>query len=343
MFFTELDFLRETSRWRLSENKSLWFNCKCGSTMVLPEGTYPWFSWERVLDNRARTLFDRLALREFPYVSEVTMRLLPTLEDESLTSETLAREIRKHPVVMAEVLRVAQQRAGVVAFRFQSLAQAISFLGRRALRELLFIAELGSVQVETRVFRPAAFWDEMLSVGWIAEALARRFVPTLSPDDVFLAGALANVGKIVLAHQYPAKADAVTVLAQERAWRTAELMEGAPEHTTLGEVVAMLWGLPPEVRAVAATHHQHAFAKGHQLQEIVSFAVQVSHVVGNRPHRIEPRLLERHKQAFALDGIGFAELCKSLESMRVAAALNATDLILADQFHESAEKHSHSD
>ena len=58
------DFTKDTSRWAKCQSGFLWFNCSCGSTLVLSQGKFPWYSPADEMSPTSQSLFNRSAKKK---------------------------------------------------------------------------------------------------------------------------------------------------------------------------------------------------------------------------------------------------------------------------------------
>ncbi|MCX6109033.1 MAG: HDOD domain-containing protein [Proteobacteria bacterium] len=318
-FTTEQDYLINTSRWRICSSGHLWFNCGCGSTLLIKRGRFPWYSPDFALGPESRGVFNRLSnLKDLPRVPNVALELHQILQQPQVSPRDIARSIRKEPVLASQVLHMAEtirNARSPSAVKFKTLEHAVVYIGYKALQDLLVTASLQTIPLPESGFQPAAFWQEAYLTGAIAEALMRRFSPDLGQDEVFLAGSLCNLGKLVTAFCFP---PLVTKIINDVSgtkeplvtWRQAEAAYQFPDHCILGEIAATLWGFPVEIVQAIREHHtfQPLSKAPLTVGEIVAIANQMLHWVLLRPHRMEYGLIELFAARVAINESELARL-----------------------------------
>ena len=332
-FATEQDYLSNTSRWRICSSGHLWFNCNCGSTLLIKRGRFPWFSPEFALGPESRSVFNRLSnLKDLPRVPNVALELHQALQQPQVSPRDVARNIRKEPVLASQVLHMAEtirNARSPSAVKFKSLEHAVVYIGYKALQDLLVTASLQTIALPASGFQAAAFWQEAYLTGAIAESLMRRFSPDLGQDEVFLAGSLCNLGKLVTAFCFP---PLVTKIINDVSgtkeplvtWRQAETAYQFPDHCILGEIAATLWGFPLEIVKAIREHHtfQPLSKAPLSIGEIVAVANQMLHWVLLRPHRMEYGLIELFAARVAINEGDLARLAE--EFTRLSASITAS-------------------
>lgn len=287
---TDKDFLSYTTRWRQCSEGNLWVNCNCGSTIVLPKGKYDWFAPENKMSTQANSVFNQLSKdKEIPHLDSQVMRITELLSQEEFSLEELTAAIKRDPLIATDVLSVANNLKVAGISQIDSIKHAIVYIGRETLKEIVMIAGLKKMEIDTTTFVLEDYWQDSLATGFIAEKLVTRFAPHLIPDEAYIAGCLANIGKLLLALLFPTVADEIVenIYGEEvpTNWAQVETREKTPTHTILGEIAGVMWGMPEYVVDICAFHHtQEKLFKGDPgtpltLLDIVSTAVQMNHIM----------------------------------------------------------------
>jgi HD-like signal output (HDOD) protein len=314
-YASEGDFLRGTTRWRVCTLGHLWFNCNCGSTLVLIKGTYPWYAPTKAMSDDAAGVFNRLANKaSIPRVPSVVMEITRLLEEPEINVPAIAKLLRAEPVISAFLIAAANNMKAATGTKITSLEHAVVYVGKKALAELVQVSGLSSFQPKTGKFKRERFWRESQLAGFATEQVARSFAPAVGNDLAFLAGSLANIGKLLAAILHPEDVDdLVGAQANPKTvgnWRLHETDE--IDHTILGEIAAVLWGLPPFVRDACARHHDLTklfIPNGPQfapsLVDVTAVGVQLAHWIDLEAFQIERDILDAFR---ARMGLGEAEL-----------------------------------
>lgn len=301
VYVTEQDYLTGTSRWRVCSAKNLWFNCGCGSTMMILKGKYPWYSPGKVMSEDARGMFNSIAaFNELPALPTAVAQLQQSLKDQNVAPKDIATVLRDDPGLAAQLL-LAAERLRVVRNAdnppIKSIEHAVVYVGFKNLDNMLAQAALRNIKLPKSAFRENEFWNHSFIAGAIAEALVRRHKLPIDPDAAYLAGSLCNIGKIAAAYCCTPELDRISREIHDpkqlSTWRQAEMAINAPEHTSLGEVAASLWGMPDFVIQANKSHHVTPTLKNVplSLDEVVAIANQMAHFVAMAPHRIERDIL----------------------------------------------------
>ena len=337
-FASEQDFLTKTSRWRLCSSGHLWFNCNCGSTLLIKRGRFPWYSPGMSLGPDALSVFNRLGgLKGLPHIPSIAMQLLQLLQKTpQVEPSEIVRALRQEPVLSLRVLNMAEtirNARSTGTAQFKSLEHAIVYLGFGALMELVVTASLHSIPTAESAFNPDDFWRESFLTGAMAEVLMHRFSPQLDKEELFLAGSLCNVGKLVEALCFPALITKIYADVAEDSkvlstWCQAELSYGFPDHCILGEIAGSLWGFPLEVVLAIRGHHtiRAGVIAPLSITEVVAVANQMVHWVLLRPHRMEYDLLKVFAARVKITEDDLATVASDLGKLAKAIAASGANL-----------------
>jgi HD-like signal output (HDOD) protein len=328
-----------TAGWTFCSNGNLWFQCGCGAQLMLTKGRFEWFSPSLLLSPTADRVFRALKDREeLPHLPASLVELQRVLRDQQATPAQIAEAVKASPFIALELLKLANNLKGARADSdkpMTSLDHAIVYVGRQSLAELARAAGLKTFKFRTRSFTADSFWKEAQLTAKIAEILARRFGPAIDPDECYLAGFLCNIGKVVAAICHPERTDELHKLVSTSKhlphWRKAEAELGADDHATLGEIGAVIWGLPGFVRDAAAKHHHAPTVRRGRppgLVDIVTYANQMTHWVLLAPNRIDEEVRAASARAFGLDDAGQQQLADEL------SALHKRQLTVEDSLEE---------
>ncbi len=340
------DYLKGTSRFRVCSKGNLWFECSCGSGMILRKGEFEWYSPTLTMSDTAATIFkDVQEIKNIPLVPTAVMELQTVIADENSSSKTIEEALRHAPNIALGVLRTANNLRASSSLEFNSISHAISYIGRQTVNDIVLSETLQDFDFKCHHFSKDSYWQEAILTGKIAEYLAHRYAPDISKDEAYIAGSLVNIGKIVSAICFPQITDdvakAVANPRRPKSWTYAEDQLRVYSHTVLGEIAAALWGFPEYV--VHALSYHHSLPKdvpdlvqddcdfldddtstneksGPTLQQIVAIANQYAHWVLLQPSRMDEILFDHYARIMGLDEKAKDLLGEELMSLRPQAA-----------------------
>ena len=297
VYRTVQDFMSGTERWRVCTAGNLWFNCGCGSTLLLPKGKYEWYSPERAMGESARSVFNVLGRKDrIPRIPNGVAQAQSLLADPNSSAGAIGAALRNDPAISSELVTLANFLKMESGNIITTIEHAIVFAGRQRVSDLLIAAALKTVPLLTKAFTSAAFWRDAIVVGRLTEWLAADLSPKIPGDEAYLAGAMANIGKLIAAITEPETADKIFLdvidPAQGISWTKGEGKHYGTSHVILGEIAAELWGFPVFIRAAIVGHH--VASRKDQLpglNQMVALANQLSHLVNSNESRGDTNLL----------------------------------------------------
>ncbi len=344
IYETPEDYLKGTSKFRVCPKNFLWFECSCGSGLVLKKGEYEWYSPTMKMSEAAATIFKNVKeIKNIPLIPTAILELQTVISDEKSSALHIKKALKNAPNIAMGVIRTANNLRSASMPEIGSLEHAVSFIGRKTLSELILSETLQEFDFKTHHFSKDQYWQEAILTGKIAEFLAEKFAKSVNKDEAYIAGSLCNIGKVVSAICFPQLTDevekAVINPRRPRTWQQAEDQLRTFSHVVLGEVAAALWGFPEYVVHAISFHHSFPEkvnelqvdvldfmddkAKTNEVtvQQIVAIANQFCHWVLLQPTRIEENLLERYAKIFGVEGEKKSQLAEQLMQLKEKLAV----------------------
>lgn len=295
------DFLKGTNQWRVCSGGNLWFNCDCGSTLMLPNGKFPWYSPSLAMGAEASSVFNQMAQKDkLPHISSAVMELQQLIADEGTDVDQLAKAVKRDPFIAAEVMNVCDNMRKIRGQSGKkeepSMEYAITFIGRKELSSIVMVASMKKFSFKTELFDYNKFWDDSFFTAAVAEYLWVKVFGQKGKDRAYLSGCLCNIGKIVAAVAFPQDLDKVWKEIYDPktqdTWSEIEKRKGLADHSILGEIGAAFWGFPNYVVEAIKNHHlplPDDNLKEPSLSHIVCLANMLTHWVNLEPHRFEEK------------------------------------------------------
>lgn len=309
VYKSEHDFLINTFEWRTHNNREMWFSCSCGSTLILKAGNFEWFDPYKLLSDKAKTIFNDLALgTHLPRIRTSIVRIQNLLEQPSSEAKDIAKALKGEPILAADLLKLANHVRNDNSVEITKLEHAIMYVGRRILRDLVTAAYLKELKFQTHAFTLEMFWQEAFLIGLVAESIIKELSLPLGADTAYVGACLSNNGKLVAALCMPEQLDLIyeETVVNQTTWQEAEKRVGAPSHTILGEIAAAFWSLPRFVSEAIGHHHDwYRYGEASDWEkpgmiDVVILSHQIGHLILDRPHRMETPLFEKACEIFKL-------------------------------------------
>ncbi|MBP1152471.1 HDOD domain-containing protein [Methylocaldum sp. RMAD-M] len=186
---------------------------------------------------------------------EVTLRVTQLMESPDSTNGAIGEVIVNDPALTARLLRLANSAFAGVPHKVETVSQAISLLGRDAVRDLVLATSVASTfrGIPPHWVDMERFWLNSIACGVIARSLAFR-CRIFENEPLFIAGLLHKVGRLVFYSCRPDQYRSVLELSErgEDAINEAEQRIFGFTHAELGAELLRNWRLPERLqRAVA--------------------------------------------------------------------------------------------
>ena len=264
----------------------------------------------------------RIALPSLP---ETLLPLLQACRDGEADLRGLAELAARDVAISGKVLALANSAFVGARVPFASITQAVIHLGRDTLHSLvvsLAVQEVFSSRVgQAGGLCREEFWHHALLTALLARDLAEKRGQPAS-EACYLAGLLHDIGKILLAENFPesyppsGEAD-----GQRRLDREASGC--GIDHAAAGALLARHWNLPATVAEAIASHHEPSLAStaARDLAGILFLANALARPAADFP----PRLLA-HAATLGLDEelLRLAAEARREEVQGLASALGLT-------------------
>lgn len=236
-----------------------------------------------------------------PAVSGLVPSMLACLRDEEASTDQLTASLSHDPILVARLLRAANSSAYPTSGPIDSVQKSIMLLGVRRVRGIaLTVAILGVMEHAPPPFDIHVLRRHSLSAAVCARSVAHRV--GADADHAFTAGLLHDIGQLLIATLLPAPyAELLGRCARERRHILhAERELLGTDHAEVGGELARRWGLPGEIVAAVAGHHDPSadhLALTVHLAEVVSHALDLD----ESPHNLVPHLMDGVARRLNLD------------------------------------------
>jgi len=188
---------------------------------------------------------------------EVTLRLTQLLESPDSTNSVIGEVIVNDPALTARLLRLANSAFAGAPQKIETVSQAISRLGRGAVRDLVLTTSVASTfrGIPPQLVDMERFWLNSIACGVITRSLAFR-CRIFENEPLFVAGLLHKVGRLVF---YSCRPDQYRHVLEvgghgEDAINEAERRVFGFTHAELGAELLKNWKLPDRLQ-MAVAHH----------------------------------------------------------------------------------------
>jgi putative nucleotidyltransferase with HDIG domain len=223
------------------------------------------------------------AIHELPTLSTVAMKLSNLLMDINISAKDVAEVIQYDQAIVTKMLKMVNSAFFGFSNKVSSVQHALMLLGFNTVRNaIIAIDVINALKTndKTKGFDMSAFWQHAIGVAVISRHLDRETGHNFR-EDVFTAGIIHDIGKIVMAHYFGNRYQDVleTMYREKINYWDAEHRHFPMNHAEVGMQLAKRWHLPETMCNVVGRHHMTSKAGAvEDLVQIVHAADALFHV-----------------------------------------------------------------
>ena len=197
---------------------------------------------------------------ELKPIPQVANKIMSIVEDPESSVTELTEVIKYDSSVTANLLKVANSAYFGRPEKFNSIHQAIVYLGMDFVADLAFLASIAeNLKAEQTGYglRKGDLWKYSVLSALIARELAKN-KGIGKTHLIFTAALLKDIGKVIL-NQYVEDAfEEINTMVVKKyvTFREAEKQVLGIDHAELGGIVAESWNFSPKMVEIIRNHHQ---------------------------------------------------------------------------------------
>ena len=206
-------------------------------------------------DPRLKEVISRI--HSLPSVPAVYIKLIKAVQSPDIPTREIGAIIGQDLAMTAKILQLVNSAVFGVRRQITNPTDAVVYLGIDTVRALALTISAFS-QFDGRLvpgFSVERLRDHSLSVAAVARQIAKSLeLPDQQVEEAFLGGLLHELGRLVLACNYPKEYAAVIRASEEKGApvRPAELETFGTSHAQVGAYLLWLWGLPDAITDIVA-------------------------------------------------------------------------------------------
>jgi HD-like signal output (HDOD) protein len=206
-------------------------------------------------------------LGQLPTLPQVVQKIVSMIDRPETSAEALGRLIEKDQVLSAKVLQLANSPFYGFPARIASVSHAVVVLGLNVVKGLTLGATVFDMMKAAGMDE---LWRHSLGVAMVSHLLATR-LEQKNPEELFVAGLLHDLGKVVMYVKLP---ETVLRIAEAVQTRDVSMMQAEREilglsHAEIAGWLATAWHLPTVLKEPIMYHHQPSLATGAPMQTAI--------------------------------------------------------------------------
>lgn len=213
------------------------------------------------------------SLGELPTLPTIYMKLSHLLNAPDPSIKTINNIISEDPAIAAMVLKIVNTAAYSLRNKIGDLQHAIVILGLNEIKNIVLASSIYKIVKEFKsssAFDMQAFWKHSIGCAIVARVLAET-AHLSSPEEVFTAGLLHDIGKLIHAAYFHEEFNAVIADVAETGSQMSKSEEKILgfDHAQTGGALAEKWGLP-RVTINMIAHHHLSYTPGALTREMAA-------------------------------------------------------------------------
>ncbi len=206
------------------------------------------------------------SITSLPQFPESIVQIQRLIADPNSQIIDIARYISTDPAMTADLLKLVNSAAYMLAKKVDNIVDAVKMVGVKALRNLLYSYGTLKILGDDGSVEKKKLWDHCYRAAYYAYNLAKNFKSQVRGllDDAYVGGMLHDMGKIVFSSVHPALLDKIRAFVKDKGIPadTFEDMAGGMNHAEIGARIAEKWNFPESLVSAIRYHHEPTLETG---------------------------------------------------------------------------------
>ncbi len=191
-----------------------------------------------------------------PALPDVVSKIQKVVSGDNVNMGEVVDSISSDPALVAQILKVANSSYYSLPSEVSNIRFAITFLGINEIyRMVLSLTVVNALSVKEKDLLNK-FWFHSFYTALSVKFLAKKYEPQMSPDDLWSASILHDIGKLVYLKFFPDHFKALINFSKENGclFNEAERHFSLPSSSFLGTLLCDHWGLPGKISDACESH-----------------------------------------------------------------------------------------
>ena len=177
--------------------------------------------------------------------------------DPDSSIELISKNIMTDPALSADVIKLSNSAGFFPGKRIENINTAVMTIGLKNVNAILIASNARRI-LNKRYNKFEQIWDHCNKTALYARNIALIYSIPKIIENVFMAGLLHDLGKIILLTVNMTTLETIANLVQNRKIVTSTIMEEISigmSHSSIGELIAMRWNFPEYLVEAIKNHH----------------------------------------------------------------------------------------
>jgi len=213
---------------------------------------------KNIIDGQAKRARVLARIDDLPSSPAIAVEIDRLVSDPNSTVSEIESRILQDQALVAKLLRLVNSSFYGLPRPVTSVARAIPLAGMKTIRNLVFAVTTSPIlekNLPVYGYAGQGLWTHSLVTAIASQVICTELkVKGVSPEEVFVAGLLHDVGKLILGEFVMVEDDALVSGSEGCRDRERELT--GFDHAELGADIAAKWNMSEMLSALIAHHHE---------------------------------------------------------------------------------------
>jgi len=229
-------------------------------------------------------------IEEIPAFPENIKQIQRHCNNPEATIREIADSISRDPGLTTSILKLANSAGYITVKKVDSIDEAVKIIGLRGINTLLVATGVHKV-IDTRYKKFESVWKDSYKRAYYAQKIAMQLKKAKISEFAYLAGLLADIGKIILLSINPEQLKRLKEIAGNKAIEDPTLLEEISlgvSHSTLGGLICKKWHFNDSlIQAIEFHHRPHVSPQEVMNLVYIVYLADVFVEIENRKCRFE--------------------------------------------------------
>ncbi len=219
------------------------------------------------------------SIDDVPTLPTIVNKVIQSLSNPQTTAREISEIVKNDPSITAKILKIGNSAYYAGYSPCGNVQNAIARIGLIQMKRTIFSVSVfdSFSKLPPGSFNLKDFWTHSIAVGYAAKLIG-KLSKFRDSDDLYTAGLLHDLGKLITLRYIPEMFEAISKKLQESetaAYYDIERAEFPISHCEIGSWLAVKWNMSREIQAVIFNHHQPPIRSTVFEKDIIMFSAIV--------------------------------------------------------------------